>query len=193
MGHIKWQLVSLVCWVDPRGGIWALGDGPCVQGDFTALLDVVAADVQLLYWARASQGRLGLGLSSGACCETLKRLLNRMQGKGDFRQRAALLAFACAGGWTADRKKGAGLAEVNTCPSCMQAAETDVHMLYECPSNDLIDICVATQQLAQEAKAGAQECPAFWLRGLIPLDWLPAASVGDQTFFDHHGLVEGFF
>ena len=61
MGRIKWQLVSPVCWVDPRGGMWVLGEGPCLQGDFTALLEAVAFDVQLLYWARASQGRLGLG------------------------------------------------------------------------------------------------------------------------------------
>ena len=193
MGHIKWQLVSPVCWVDPRGGIWALGDGPCFQGDFTALLDAVAADVQLLYWARASLGRHGLGIASGVCCDSLKRQLNRLQGKGEFRQRAALLAFSCAGVWTADRKKEAGLAEVNTCPRCGQAAETDFHMLYECPSNDLLEPCAATRQLAVEAKIGAQECPAFWLRGLIPLDWLPVASLGVQDFFNQHGLVENCF
>jgi ribonuclease HI len=56
-----------------------------------------------------------------------------------------------------------------TCPRCRGAPETTFHQLWSCPCNS--EVTDARPDLLEQARLEHQECPGFWLRGLVPLEW----------------------
>ena len=67
--------------------------------------------------------------------------------------------------------------------------EDDWHMIWACPSND------DSRDLLARASREVQEWPCFWLRGLLPRQWLPEKPKWDERRWEAYGgydPAEGF-
>ncbi len=69
------------------------------------------------------------------------------------------------------------IVRTSVCPRCHAAEETTFHQLWECPSN--AEVSGTHLELLPEARDAWQDCPAFWLRGLVPLQWVYPHSMRD--------------
>ena len=65
------------------------------------------------------------------------------------------------------------------CPRCHRAPETTFHQLWSCPCNR--DVAGVRLELLERARLEHQECPGFWLRGLVPLEWTYQYCMAEVT------------
>ena len=92
--------------------------------------------------------------------------------RGEPGTAALLLSTVSAGVWPRARLHEFGFASCPTCPRCGLAPETQVHRVWECTSNEGAPF-LRSARLQPEALRGVHEWPCFWLRGLLPHEWLP--------------------
>eukprot|EP00974_Lingulodinium_polyedra_P014219 1377416-Lingulodinium_polyedra.AAC.1 len=63
----------------------------------------------------------------------------------------------------------------------MAAPDTDFHRIWECPSTSHLESARKTRHLEPRAALGVRLFPAFWIRGLIPLEWLEVPEPPDEA------------
>ncbi len=63
------------------------------------------------------------------------------------------------------------------CPRCHREAETSFHQLWSCPANR--EVAGVRLEHLDRARLEHQEYPGFWLRGLVPLEWIYQYSMVD--------------
>eukprot|EP00959_Pyramimonas_sp_CCMP1952_P421581 8831851-Pyramimonas_sp.AAC.1 len=89
-----------------------------------------------------------------------------------------MLAIAVGGTWPRERL----LAEVqgaeddlHMCPRCLivgeRHVETMLHRCWTCPHNKDKKAYQDSDEFLPAAVAQHEQCPAYWLRGLIPKKW----------------------
>eukprot|EP00959_Pyramimonas_sp_CCMP1952_P402601 8436602-Pyramimonas_sp.AAC.1 len=114
-----------------------------------------------------------------------------------------MLAIAVGGTWP----RGRLLAEVQgadddlrMCPRCLAAGErhveTPLHGCWTCPHNKDKKAYQDSDKLLPAAVAQHEQCPEYWLRGLIPKKWTLApapAQFEDWHFDDNTVSGDGVF
>ena len=90
------------------------------------------------------------------------------------------VAVATAAVWPQQRRKDSTVVDDGSCPRCHAASETEEHVAWQCSANTGHADYKATARLVGQAVAGVQQCPALWLRGLLPADHLPAAALPQE-------------
>ena len=104
----------------------------------------------------------------------VKRLVASAKRKGDARLAGTYVSIATAGVWTQERRRLAGYATEGRCLRCKRGAQEDEkHCIWTCECNGQFPAARGTRHLEAVAKAECEECPVFWLRGLVPLTMLP--------------------
>ena len=83
-----------------------------------------------------------------------------------------------AGYWPASRASSLLGYVSSKCPRCGFHTEDAFHLLWSCPHNRTIraHAVSATQDLVPQARDGHGQNPAFWLRGMVPLDLVPVST-----------------
>eukprot|EP00972_Heterocapsa_arctica_P058569 8638397-Heterocapsa_arctica.AAC.1 len=89
---------------------------------------------------------------------------------------------AAGGFWGESRIFLAGYRPDPICRRCFADDDSDLHMFWLCPANDLLDdpAVTFTQTLIPEAIANSEEYACFWFRGLIPCPWIQLPRPEDE-------------
>ena len=91
---------------------------------------------------------------------------------GDMKAWSCMLLVVSGGCWPRTRRR----AELNPlqrtdCPRCGEPDEDLYHRVWPCPGNRNHEDYERSQFLLMRAERGAEQCPAFWLRGVPPRAW----------------------
>ena len=92
------------------------------------------------------------------------------QNLSDTQAASMLLNSAAGGNWVRARKHAAHLVESSLCARCGRADETEAHRLWECEHNSSFDL--PPMLPAPSLYGNAETCPALWIRGLVPGQYL---------------------
>ena len=188
--ELGWWPAQAARWRDNFGDEWEVADARYTP----AFLRHLAKHAELRLWVKAASHHCGGGLERGVDLVVTKRHLEGLLQREEFGLHGMLATILSAGLWTRQRKHRAGLVDSPTCPRCGAADEDEAHMFWSCSENGSIeDIRVtSTQHLAGEALRG--HFPCFWMRGLLPQDWVDAEApdVGPlKAWVLHPGLGFG--
>ena len=84
-----------------------------------------------------------------------------------------------------ERKCTAGLIDSPECPHCGASNQDDMHLIWECPTyrESESPAISKSQGLLRGARIGGEECPAFWLRGIVPIWWTHRKTRADSDAF----------
>ena len=174
-------------WCDALGTEWHLTDDPV---DLIALEKNINEVLNLRQWQQASSHHLGAGLESGCYLPQAQAALRKL-GNDDIKSQGLMRCIMCVGLWTVERCNYNGYPSNKLCPMCGKAKDTEEHRAYYCPvveaSKD--EQLRATDHIVHLGQQGAADCPAFWLRGLIPKSWLPSNPFPQQC----HVMAVGIF
>ena len=101
----------------------------------------------------------------------------RYLNKHGLKAKAGQLTVAMSGGvWSGERKFEAGLDGTyhNMCQSCHNRfVQSDFHYVWDCPAlvESGLKAITASQSMLRLARDGHEQCPAYWLRGMVPAAW----------------------
>jgi len=135
------------------------------------LLRAMRADVDRHLWSRAAQHRTGQGLEEGDHIGQLVAWLQQLKKTGDRCMHNTVVTAAAGGMWTRQRACAAGYSEEATCPypGCA-AEETDMHRVWECKGPAEDPAVARSKLLVARARAGVQQQPCLWFRGMPPAE-----------------------
>ena len=183
-----WDVSKPNVWLDPTRKGWI----PDLTADVQPFLELVEHFATLATAAKAAQHWHGTGSEKGIDWEAtlaLRKhisklhqpdsgpLIDEFEGHPDgdvlvWHEKSLIwLELLLTGGYWPQQR--AHLISPNVLPMCMRCGreeETALHLLWTCECNQAIsDARVAdTQSLVPRAVDGARDCPALWLRGLLP-------------------------
>ena len=91
-------------------------------------------------------------------------------------------AAAAGGLWPVARLKDADERYDGLCQGCLaegsETKETMLHRVWQCPCNPTDGIFNATEKWCKKAEQQQNEYACFWMRGLVPEDWILADRNG---------------
>ena len=156
-----------------------------LPNDFAPLLQAFQASLQQGQWRKAAEHYQGKGAEQGIYTTQFARHHRKIQREqGDF-DAGLFLRIGTGGLWPATRAEDAGymVADNGRCLMCKVAPDSTKHRAYQCQivlasevkeTKDTNDLCAA-------ALDHCEAWPCFWLRGLLPLPWLPQVPVPQET------------
>ena len=169
-----WQPLEANRWKDPDGFTREINDDPT---DMKRLEAKLRATLWRQQWAKAARHLHGLGLEHGGNADITIAEAKRLRARGRHQEAGLLEVNAAAGLWSAQRLQDSGyVVDEMLCPLCKQDVDTLDHRLWKCCAILQSDspIVQATNKYAEEAIRGLATHPCYWLRGVLPADWLPA-------------------
>ena len=185
---IDWIVKLPHRWTTPEDTVWWISDDPMdlnqVKAEFFRLSE-------LGNWAKAARHYLGKGAEKGVIVEPAIKLRRSLKKKGDHRAAGLLDCIVTAGMWSNVRIQEAGYDIDTRCVLCGHETDDDWHRMWQCPAimcNQDKDIQLSNHLCAQalcrertivegadmhsEYPMAMKQWPCFWLRGLVPKDWL---------------------
>ena len=180
-----WATTSPTHWTSPNGSQWKIQQTAEEEDrgflDVTELIEEFTKTLQSQMWEKAAIHHNGRGLETGFCARQLHIHIAWFNKKERFAEAETLSAVATAKNWTNHRCSTAGYNVAPTCPRCGQQPEDELHRLWTCPCLTVPDeddqqhmptAIAATQNVIPQAVSEAERWPCFWLRGLLPNEWL---------------------
>ena len=99
----------------------------------------------------------------------IQRELQRFLVRAAMDQWAQDLVVVSGGQWPRERQRRAGYDSDELCQRCCSAPESLFHRVWECPCNVGHKAYEASEHLVAQARAGVEQDPALWLRGVCPV------------------------
>ena len=167
----KWVPRTYNVWQDDNGATWVM-TGRCVSPDTVA--HAIIKSYALIDLQRADAHYCGKGMSEGVHFSATLALMRNFK-PAQFSDKCLLETLISAACWSAERIHSINPEYSNVCPRCGNAVETPLHCYWECPANQNIDepAVQKTQHLIPAAVARATEEPCLWLRGILPVKYIP--------------------
>ena len=172
-----WEAASADRWTSPGGTAFNLSD-PALLSDPSPLFSHFEATLWHDFWLAADNGYCGTGLAGGCDMTVLRRQWNTLH-ESDTQAAGMLLNAVAGGNWVRARKHAARLVEDALCARCGLADETEAHRLWQCEHNNSLDL--PPMPPAISTYGDAESCPALWIRGLVPGQFLHHFPVPEET------------
>ncbi|CAK0910541.1 unnamed protein product, partial [Prorocentrum cordatum] len=191
----EWRPESPQRWVHPTGpnaaDEWIIPgpDAECFAvADASEPLDDLMADFARRMWQRAALHPAGDSLCNGADMMHVQRELRRFMAAGALDQWARTVVIVSGGQWARGRQQQAGYDSEVTCQRCGTEKETSFHRIWSCPCNTGHADLDASECLIVRARAGWEQDPALWLRGVCPSDLTtPVFDERQADWVEHQG------
>ena len=174
---IGWGPLSPYKWADRQGNEWLL------QGsDVSALVAEVTRTVSQGSWVEAALHPQGSGLQLGGDLAVAQKVIRAYERLGDPSSAGMARCVVAGGVWGESRRFDSGYRPDDICRRCRQSADTDRHRLWQCPANREIQhpAVLESEELCEEAVAQCHEFACFWVRGIIPSQWVTVPSPPEQ-------------
>ena len=187
---IGWKPHSPCRWGEPDhlGGTWELRE----KGEMADLLHEIQNSILSMIWEKASQHHCGAGSQRGVDLTKFNQHIAHLLKKEKFGEAGMLTCIGTGATWMQHRKFQAGLVQSPLCPRCGNEAETDFHRYWSCPDSANIDdpIIEKTEKMGKIAKRYLGRFDCFWLKGLVPNEWLPETAEDDEDNWTYTGQAE---
>ena len=185
---LGWDPVQVNRWIDGEGSTWHFDDeyirSPLIN--FAPFKTALAKALRAKLWRKAADFHHGKGLQDGVDLDGLRRHLAHLLKRNEYERHGAVVAVTTGAPWTRSRiKEDANPDFDTTCARCGAAVEDDLHRYWKCPANRDLALCNKSEHLAKKAILGSETTPCFWLRGLVPADWIkvdPPPLSAEPTF-----------
>ena len=148
---------------------------------------------QLVEWAKAARHHCGAGAEGGVLLGPAQRLRRKLKRDGLVVDVGLLDAVVTSALWTSTRCSEAGYRINKACKLCGHPEDSEGHRLWHCPiviaswesdireTNFLIDDATKLDEdLDSSGLMRWQRVPCFWLRSLIPTQWVTFEEPKDQ-------------
>eukprot|EP00959_Pyramimonas_sp_CCMP1952_P161523 3377575-Pyramimonas_sp.AAC.1 len=138
-------------------------------------------------------------MEAGVDNESLRLLLHQVsQLPHGLRLAEVLVNIATGGFWTKQRKVDElkGYRGNAICDRCREHPETPCHRAWGCPKNTGSPAYMASEELVPQALTQVDTAECFWLRGLIPSQWLEVPTAPNEAQWEVvglNGLAQGMF
>jgi len=187
-----WEPEQPCLWVDPAGDRWQ------IQPEAPHGVQVVGrhfSDFMVRrLWHQASTHHLGGGLAEGVSWPISLAGYKQLVRRTSTAAGTAASARAVQQGalWLETRRFERGMCESPLCRLCHQHRGDEAHLFWQCPAILALGLkAVAdSDHLRAEAARGSESCPGFWLRGLVPQQWVDKiiSEYPPHDFFVSFGL-----
>jgi hypothetical protein len=194
-----WDATAANLWRDPEGQQWSIDyNDKYIKPQ---LVETFKKTVIAQLWERASKAFLGGGLEGGGDLIIARKHIKKLHKEGLHQTAGALSSAAQGAIWPPDRRAMMtnGLHD-GRCDYCGKEGADAKHQFWECTGYSDPEINRSLKKLriiADEARAGADTFPAFWLRGIPPCSWTwekmeeaaPEAKIWTWGDFEHDGIM----